>query len=95
MRDEMLTVFCYDISDDRRRRRISSILEDKMTRVQYSVFEARLNTRTAKTLSKRIEKLLESGDSLRVYVVGANGEKRSATFGDTPPFETKEGYWLL
>jgi CRISPR-associated protein Cas2 len=95
MRGEMLTVFCYDIADNQVRRRVSSILEDHMTRVQYSVFEARMHAKMASDLATRIQKLLRSGDSLRVYAVGSSGEKRSATYGDTPPFDTKEGFWLL
>lgn len=33
-RGEMLTVFTYDVSSDRRRRRIAHILEHDATRVQ-------------------------------------------------------------
>lgn len=95
MRGEMLTVFCYDIADNQVRRRVSSILEDYMTRVQYSVFEARMHAGMATDLAKRIQSVLRSGDSLRVYAVGSSGEKRSAIYGDTPPFDTKEGFWLL
>ena len=41
-RTEMLVVMTYDVSDNKRRRRLSKHLETRMTRVQKSVFEARL-----------------------------------------------------
>lgn len=39
---QMLTVVAYDITDDRRLRQVASICEDYGLRVQYSVFECRL-----------------------------------------------------
>jgi CRISPR-associated protein Cas2 len=38
----MLTVIAYDITDPRRLKRIANISEDYGVRVQYSVFECRL-----------------------------------------------------
>jgi len=38
----MLTVIAYDITDDRRRERVSTFLEDYGLRVNYSVFECEL-----------------------------------------------------
>jgi len=40
----MLTVVAYDITDERRLRKIATICEDYGLRVQYSVFECRLET---------------------------------------------------
>ena len=57
-RVEMLMVFSYDVSDDRRRRRVAAILEDEMVRVQKSVFEARLNPVRTERLVKAIEREL-------------------------------------
>ena len=93
-RGEMLTVFTYDVSSDRRRRRVARLLEDAATRVQDSVFEARLTKPRAESLSQRIAAELGAGDSLRVYVLSADGETRSRVFGDGPPMEADEGYWL-
>ena len=94
-RGEMLTVFTYDVSADRRRRRVAKLLENAATRVQDSVFEARLTKARAEALSQRISAELGEGDSLRVYVLSADGETRSRIFGDGPPLETDEGYWLF
>lgn len=94
-RGEMLTVFSYDVSSDKRRRKIARLLEDAATRVQYSVFETRMTRARTEALSQRLASLLGDGDSLRVYVIGHDGERRSRIYGDGAPFESDEGYWLF
>ena len=92
---DMLTVFCYDVSNDSNRRRVAKHLEDHATRVQYSVFEARMSASRAAAISQKIAAWLQTSDSLRVYTIGANGEQRTRVYGDGPPIETKEGYFLF
>jgi CRISPR-associated protein Cas2 len=91
----MLTVFSYDVSQDKRRRKIARLLEGAATRVQYSVFETRMTEVRAAALSQRLAAHLGQGDSLRLYVIGHDGERRSRVFGDGAPFESDEGYWLF
>lgn len=94
-RADMLMVFVYDVSSSKRRRQVAKTLEDHATRVQYSVFEARMSQKRADALGKRAASFLDQGDSLRVYAVGADGLRRSHVYGDAVPLETAEGYWLL
>ncbi len=94
-RGEMLTVFSYDVSRNKPRRKIAKILENHATRVQYSVFEARMTEVDANRICHQCASWLEEGDSLRVYVIGHDGERRSRVFGDGAPFESNEGYWLF
>ena len=94
-RGEMLTVFTYDVAADKRRRRVARLLEDAATRVQDSVFEARLTRARAQSLAQRVASELGAGDSLRVYVLAADGEARSGVFGDGPPIEADADYWLF
>lgn len=94
-RGEMLTVFTYDVSENKRRRKIAKLLEDAATRVQYSVFETRMTHQRAEVVAQRVSSLLGDGDSLRVYAIGADGERRSRVYGDGSPFESDEGYWLF
>ncbi len=94
-RGEMLTVFSYDVSSDKRRRKIARLLEDAATRVQYSVFETRMTRAEADALAQQIAAHLGEGDSLRLYVIGHDGERRSRVYGDGTPFESAEGYWLF
>ncbi len=94
-RAEMLMVFVYDVSSSKRRRKVSHALEDHATRVQYSVFEARMDRRRADKVARRAANFLDEGDSLRVYAVGADGLRRSDVYGDGVPMQSAEGYWLL
>jgi CRISPR-associated protein Cas2 len=94
-RGEMLTVFTYDVSSDRRRRRVAKLLEDAATRVQDSVFEGRMTRARAEALAQRLNAELGEGDSLRVYVLAADGEARSRVYGDGPPLEPDEAFWVF
>lgn len=93
-RGEMLTVFSYDISRDRIRRKAARLLAEAASRVQLSVFETRLPRHRCEALAQRVAALLEPGDSLRVYVIGADGEARSRVYGDALPFEPEAAYWI-
>ena len=66
---KMLRILSYDITDDKRRRRVAKLLEGSARRVQYSVFETFM---TEGELSALISKTLrfilsEEGDSFLVY----------------------------
>jgi CRISPR-associated protein Cas2 len=93
-RVEMLMVFSYDIADDRRRRRVAKILEETMVRVQESVFETRLSERATDLLVARVEREMGSGDSLRVYAVGADSFPRCRQVGGAP-IAADADFWLL
>ncbi len=93
-RGEMLTVFAYDISKDNKRRKAARILEAEASRVQYSVFECRMTRHRAAAIAQRVSALLDPGDSLRVYAIGADGFERSRVYGDGVPMEQETGFWL-
>ena len=57
----------YDISDDGCRTKVSGILEGYGQRVQYSVFECRIDEKTLKKLLDRIRTFPKGKDSIRVY----------------------------
>ena len=63
----MFLVVCYDIPDDKRRNRISDILEGYGERVQFSVFECDIKPEQAKKLKDKISKVLEEVDSIRYF----------------------------
>lgn len=64
----MLIVVSYDVSNDRRRTRLAHNLKDFGQRVQYSVFECRLDLEALDRLRQRIEKLIDPlEDSVRIY----------------------------
>ncbi|MGR3271784.1 CRISPR-associated endonuclease Cas2 [Thalassococcus profundi] len=94
-RGEMLTVFAYDISKDKKRRKAAKILEAAASRVQFSVFECRMTRQRAAAVAQRVSALLDAGDSLRVYAVGADGLARSRVYGDGVPMEEDAGFWVV
>lgn len=90
--NEMLTVFCYDVAEDRARRRVSAILEEHMVRVQRSVFEARLSEAAAGRLAEAVARELDRCDSLRVYAIGAGSRRRCFAIGPPPMAEDQDFY---
>ena len=87
-------VICYDISRSKLRRRVSALLEDRMVRVQQSVFEARLHLDAANQMFEYLESLIEEGDRLRMYVMQKNGLEKSRSAGGTPMAEDGS-FWLV
>jgi CRISPR-associated protein Cas2 len=66
----MLTIISYDIVDDRRRARLAKALKDFGVRVQYSVFECRLEVSQLEILDRRVRRVVDdSKDSVRIYRV--------------------------
>ena len=95
MSDRAMTmVFCYDVSENRTRRRVARMLEDWAVRVQHSVFEARMGQSAAETLFNAVSGQLDPGDSLRMYALSRAGLERCRTAGGAPAPEDGE-YWLL
>jgi CRISPR-associated protein Cas2 len=67
----MFVVVCYDIPDDKRRNRISDILEGYGARVQWSVFECDLKPDNVQKLKARLTKVITEEDTLRYYYLCA------------------------
>jgi CRISPR-associated protein Cas2 len=63
----MFIAVCYDIADNRRRNKVSNILEGFGTRVQESVFECDLSQKHLEELRERLEGVLTKEDGLRYY----------------------------
>lgn len=93
-RREMLMVFCYDVADDRARRRLADLLEEHLVRVQRSVFEARMSPAAAHRLAEHAARLLGPGDSLRLYAIGRLGRRHCRSFGPQPLPEEQDFYLL-
>ena len=79
---------CYDVRDNKRRRKLVKFLEQRCQRVQYSVFECPL---TEKKLSELVEKkwlpvLKLSEDSLRIYPLDARSRSLVKVFGSPGPY---------
>ena len=68
-----LFAVCYDMSDDRERRRVDKCLRGYGFRVQKSVFECRLNGAAHKRLSLQLANLAITSGHVRMYRVYAGG----------------------
>ena len=76
-------VISYDIGDDKRRLKIMKALQDFGTRVQYSVFECRLDWGQLDTLKRRLKPLAkEKQDSIRFYYLSMDDVQRIEVIGN-------------
>jgi CRISPR-associated protein Cas2 len=89
-----LYVIAYDITDDRRRRRVAERLESQAARVQQSVFEVRLTARAARTLMADLAALAGPDDSLRLYAIPDAALARCRAHGG-PDIAGGGRYWLV
>lgn len=86
-------VISYDISNNKRRRKIARLMENYGTRVQYSVFECRLTKERYEELYSRLAELMEDDHegSIRFYHLCANCVERTVTIGVFQPEAVIEG----
>ncbi|WP_377292721.1 CRISPR-associated endonuclease Cas2 [Rhizobium sp. SG2393] len=89
---EHAIVLCYDISRAATRRRVAAFLEDRLVRVQQSVFEGRMTPTAARTLFAATVTRLDPGDGLRLYVLDRDGLSKSLAHGGAPLPEESSFY---
>ncbi|MEH2061927.1 MAG: CRISPR-associated endonuclease Cas2 [Nostoc sp.] len=76
-------VIVYDIPCDKRRKKVSDLLEGYGQRVQYSVFECILDQNKYKELKKRLHKQVKSPeDSVRFYPLSRHTFNQIETWGE-------------
>ncbi len=81
-----LYVVAYDIPCDKRRKKVSDLLEGYGKRVQYSVFECLLSQDKYKELCKRLNKRVKlAEDSVRFYPLSRHTLAQVETWGTGPP----------
>ena len=90
----MLRIIAYDIVSNRTRRRVAEALVEKAARVQDSVFEARLSHAQAERLMRRLERMIDKGDKLRLYTVPDAMLQRCREQGG-PQMTGAARYWLV
>lgn len=78
----MLTLVAYDICDQRRLHRVAKVCEDFGVRVQYSVFECRLDEAEFTDFwLKLLEEIDEDEDRVVAYKIDARCAKETLTAG--------------
>ncbi|MGF1674075.1 MAG: CRISPR-associated endonuclease Cas2 [Rivularia sp. (in: cyanobacteria)] len=85
----LLYVVAYDIPCDKRRKKVSDLLEGYGQRVQYSVFECQLPQAKFKELCKRLRKVIKlAEDSLRFYPLSQHTVGQVEVWGVGPAITT-------
>lgn len=82
----MFYLVTYDISDDKRRKKIADLLEGYGVRVQFSVFECRLVPKKYEELKRRLNRYYcsEENDSLRFYPISGHTLSQAEIWGEPP-----------
>ena len=79
---QMLTLLAYDITDPKRLSRVAKVCEDFGVRVQYSVFECRLEEEEfTEFWLKLLGQIDEAEDRLVAYKIDARCAKETLTAG--------------
>ena len=90
-------IVSYDISDNKRRKRVSDILEGYGMRVNRSLFECLIkNAKALDALKKELIKEIDpKNDSVRFYFVNTKDVARSFALTDeADPFEINAVYYF-
>lgn len=78
----MKYIIAYDIQNDKKRRKVSKILEENGVRLQFSVFECKLNKKELKELKTKIDNIINSrSDSVLIFNLCENCANKSLTLG--------------
>jgi CRISPR-associated protein Cas2 len=77
----MFYIVSYDIPDDNKRNRISTLLLNFGNRVQESVFECIMDEVLHEKMTQSLYKLISEEDSVRIYSLCANCEKLITVLG--------------
>lgn len=89
-----LWLIAYDIADDKRRRRLAKYLENHTDRVQESVFEGWLSPEEVRQLSTKVSSMIElKEDTVRLYPISGDAQRRRQTQGTMPTTEPTAGFW--
>lgn len=79
---QMLTLLAYDIADAKRLHQVAKICENYGIRVQYSLFECRLEENEFNSFwHKLLEEIDENEDRLVAYKIDAKSAKETHTAG--------------
>ena len=91
----MIRMVCYDIGEDKVRKRLMVMLEDHdFIRLQYSVFAGRVAVGRWRSFWKKLEKFYakhcQEGDRIHSHVIDVDEFKRMLILGESPDLP-----WIL
>ena len=92
----MRYVVCYDISDDRRREQLSTILLDFGRRIQESVFVADLDEELAGKMQERVKNVLDVAlDRLHIFPLCAACSSKAVSMGAAAELPKDQEFYIL
>ncbi len=92
----MFYLVCYDIVNNRRRTKVSNLLQGYGLRVQKSVFECVLSPDQYKTVQKRLHKLIkEQEDQIRFYPMSPRHRQLVKIVGMQPDFQVDDVAFIV
>lgn len=87
---------CYDIVSDRRRNRVSHLLEGYGMRIQKSVFECVLNDDQYQMLHKKLLRYLKrEEDQIRFYPLSAPCRRKVIILGMQPDRQVDDAAFIV
>lgn len=87
----MIYIYCYDIADPRRLRRVSKRLEQLGLRVQKSIFQCEAPKATHQRIISELRRIMNRKvDSVRIYPVCTDCLLKVDYDGEQPVIETAE-----
>jgi CRISPR-associated protein Cas2 len=63
----MYFVVCYDIEDDKQRDKLANLLNNYGVKVNYSVYEIKIEKKELRDLIKKILQIIDKKNSVRFY----------------------------
>jgi CRISPR-associated protein Cas2 len=92
----MRYVITYDIADDRRREDVATVLSGCGPRVQLSVFECDVRSRTERgALQARLRELIDPvEDQVRMYPLDDHAARQVAVIG-ARIIEERQDFWIV
>ena len=89
-----LALIAYDVPDERDRRKLATFLEERMTRVQDSLFEGWTTRREAAHIARLAAALVGEDASVRLYLVPRGAIEACEAWG-FPPAPCPDGALIL
>ena len=90
-----MVIVVYDISDDKRRTKLSNFLEGYGQRVQWSVFECFITLDEMRVLHQKVKKLVKpEEDDVRFYWLSTESASMVLTIGSEKP-EPPPKYYVI
>ncbi len=92
----MYILVTYDISNDKQRKKVDKLLSEYGFRVNYSVFEIEIDTKTYTKLLQKLLDFVEKSDSVRVYRISKDMVEKSVELNPkfSHPFSKEDSYVL-